>query len=335
MYNSNTNNISSKQNYGLLSIVIPLYNEEDNVIPLTEKIDTALEGYNYEIIFVDDFSVDKTIANVKEMNNERVILIELRKNYGQSLALAAGIDYASGEFIITLDGDMQNDPEDIPMMLKKLVEEDWDVVTGVRSKRKDNFLRTFPSKIANFMIKKATQLNLKDQGCALKIFRKEIAKDLNLYGEMHRFINLLAHLNGAKISEVSVKHHPRKFGKSKYGLGRTLKVINDILLIIFKRKYLQRPIHLFGNYGLFFIAMGLIINIYLLVKKIFGEDIWGRPILILGVSLLIIGIQFFFFGFIADLIMRTYYESQKKRPYKTRKIHFPVLEKKSNTNATH
>ena len=319
--NTETNSSNEKLSYGLLSIVIPVYNEEDNVVPLTEKIDTALEGYNYEIIYVDDFSTDKTKVNINSMNNERVVLIELRKNYGQSLALAAGFDYASGEFIITLDGDMQNDPDDIPMMLKKTVDEDWDVVTGVRSKRKDNIVRTLPSKVANFMIRRATKLKLQDQGCALKVFRKEIAKDLNLYGEMHRFINLLAHLNGARISEVSVKHHPRQFGKSKYGLGRTVKVINDISLIIFQRKYLQRPMHIFGNYGLFFIAIGLIINMYLLVLKLMGEDIWGRPILILGVTLLLIGIQFFFIGFIADLIMRTYYESQRKRPYRIRKVH--------------
>lgn len=310
-----------KKDFGLLSIVIPMYNEEDNAKPLTEKIDEALDGYDYEIIYVDDFSTDNTKKNIIALNNPRVALIELRKNYGQSLALAAGIDYAKGEYIITLDGDLQNDPSDIPSMLEKAKSEDWDVVTGIRAKRKDNIIRTLPSKIANFLIRRATKLDLKDQGCALKVFQKDIAKDLNLYGEMHRFINLLAHLNGAKIAQVPVKHHARQFGVSKYGLGRTVKVINDIVLIIFQRKYLQRPIHLFGNFGLFFLFIGILINGYLLALKLMGQDIWGRPILILGVLMLFIGIQFFSVGIIADLLMRTYYESQKKRPYRIRKVH--------------
>ncbi len=310
-----------KQDYGLLSVIIPVYNEEDNVIPLTKKIEESLDGYDYEIIYIDDFSTDDTRKNIISINNPKVALIELRKNYGQSLALAAGIDYAKGNYIITLDGDMQNDPSDIPHMLEKAKTEDWDVVTGIRAKRKDNIVRTLPSKIANFLIRKATRLDLKDQGCALKVFNKEIAKDLNLYGEMHRFINLLAYLNGARITQVPVKHHARQFGKSKYGLGRTIKVINDIVLIIFQRKYLQRPIHLFGNFGLFFFVIGTAINLYLLIIKILGEDIWGRPLLILGVLMVFIGIQFFSVGIIADLLMKTYYESQKKRPYAIRKVH--------------
>lgn len=304
-----------------LSIVIPVYNEEDNVVPLTQKIDNALQGFNYEIIYIDDFSTDKTKQNIINMKNENVVLIELRKNYGQSLAIAAGFDYAKGDFICTLDGDMQNDPSDLPHMIEKAIDEDWDVVTGIRAKRKDNFVRTIPSKIANFLIRRATRLDLKDQGCAIKVFRKEIAKDLNLYGEMHRFINLLAHLNGAKITQVPVKHHARQFGVSKYGLGRTVKVINDIVLIIFQRKYIQRPMHIFGNFGLFFFFCGLLINGYLLVQKLLGHDIWGRPVLILGAILLFVGIQFFTVGIIADLLMRTYYESQAKKPYTVRKIH--------------
>ena len=322
----------AKHDYGLLSIVIPMYNEEDNVAPLTQKIDESLAGYHYEIIYVDDFSTDNTKKNIINMDNPNVVLIELRKNYGQSLALAAGIDYAKGEYIITLDGDLQNDPSDIPHMLEKAKAEDWDVVTGIRAKRKDNIVRTLPSKIANFLIRRATRLDLKDQGCALKVFHKDIAKGLNLYGEMHRFINLLAHLNGARIEQVPVKHHARQFGQSKYGLGRTIKVINDIILIIFQRKYLQRPIHLFGNFGLFFLVIGIGINLYLLALKLLGEDIWGRPILILGVLMILIGIQFFSVGIIADLLMRTYYESQKKRPYTIRKIF--VSEKKDSKNTT-
>lgn len=310
----------SKLDYGYLSVIIPVYNEEDNVALLTERIDNALKGFQYEIIFIDDFSTDNTRVNILKMNLPHVTLIQLRKNYGQSLALSAGIDTAKGDYIITMDGDLQNDPTDIPAMLQKLKTEDWDVVTGIRAKRKDNFVRTIPSKIANFIIRKATKLDLKDQGCALKIFTKEIAKELNLYGEMHRFINLSAFLNGAKIAQVPVKHHERKFGKSKYGLGRTFKVVNDLLLILFQRKYLQRPMHLFGNMGLIFFGIGSSINIYLLILKVLGQNIWGKPILILGVMMVLIGIQFFTIGIITDLLMKTYFESQKKKPYRIRKI---------------
>jgi glycosyltransferase involved in cell wall biosynthesis len=304
----------------LLSIIIPVYNEEDNVALLTGQIESALKKYTFEIIYIDDFSTDGTVVAVKKMDNKNVHLIELKRNFGQSLALAAGIDYASGEFIITMDGDMQNDPTDIPMMLQKSIDEELDLVTGIRAKRKDSFVKTIPSKIANFIIRKTTRLNIKDQGCALKVFTKETAKELNLYGEMHRFIALLAFLNGARIQEVPVKHHPRKFGVSKYGLGRTIKVINDILLILFQRNYLQKPLYLFGNIGLFLFGLGGVINIYLLIEKIQGHDIWGRPLLILGVLFVLMGVQLFTVGIIIDLQMRTYYETQKQRPYKIRKI---------------
>ncbi|MFT5078023.1 MAG: glycosyltransferase involved in cell wall biosynthesis [Planctomycetota bacterium] len=304
----------------LLSIIIPVYNEEDNVALLTGQIESALKKYTFEIIYIDDFSTDGTAVAVKKMDNKNVHLIELKRNFGQSLALAAGIDYASGEFIITMDGDMQNDPTDIPMMLQKSIDEELDLVTGIRAKRKDSFVKTIPSKIANFIIRKTTRLNIKDQGCALKVFTKETAKELNLYGEMHRFIALLAFLNGARIQEVPVKHHPRKFGVSKYGLGRTIKVINDILLILFQRNYLQKPLYLFGNIGLFLFGLGGVINIYLLIEKIQGHDIWGRPLLILGVLFVLMGVQLFTVGIIIDLQMRTYYETQKQRPYKIRKI---------------
>ncbi len=309
-----------------LSVIIPVYNEEDNIKPLFDSIQEHLYEYKYEIIFVDDFSTDQTRQNVLKLNADNVVLIEMRKNFGQSLALAAGFEYASGDYIITMDGDLQNDPSDIPEMLNTLIEEDWDIVTGIRKKRKDTFIRTFPSKIANFIVRYTTKLNLKDQGCALKIFRREIIKELNLYGEMHRFINVQAHLNGARIKEVPVKHHPRKYGKSKYGLGRTFKVINDLLLLLFQRKYFQKPIHLFGNIGIFFFIIGVFINIYLLILKILGQDIWGRPILIVGVMLVLLGIQFLSIGIFSDLLMRTYFESQGKKPYTLRKI--STVEKK-------
>lgn len=304
-----------------LSIVVPVYNEEENVSLLVGRIEAALQRCDYEIILVDDGSTDHTKREIRKLNNPKVVLIELKKNYGQSLAMAAGIDYAGGDYIITMDGDLQNDPDDILMMYNKAKKEDWDVVTGIRQKRKDNIIRTFPSKIANWIIRKTTKLDIKDHGCALKVFTRETAKDLNLYGEMHRYITLLAFLNGAKVTEVNVKHHQRQFGKSKYGLGRTTKVINDLVLLLFQRKYLQKPIHLFGNIGLLSFLLGGIILTYLMIVKFgTGQDIGNRPLLILGILLMFVGVQFFTTGIIIDLQMRTYFESQQKRPYKVRKI---------------
>ncbi len=316
-----------------LSVVVPVYNEEENVSLLVERIEGALHGKSYEIILVDDGSTDQTRQAIKALNNLNVVLIELKKNYGQSLALAAGIDYAKGDYIITMDGDLQNDPDDILMMYNKAKSEDWDVVTGIRQKRKDNLVRTFPSKIANWIIRKTTKLDIKDHGCALKVFSRETAKDLNLYGEMHRYINLLAFLNGARITEVNVKHHQRQFGKSKYGLGRTTKVVNDLILLLFQRKYLQKPIHLFGNFGMLSFTIGGLILIYLMIVKFaLGEDIGNRPLLILGILLLFVGIQFFTTGIIIDLQMRTYFESQQKRPYKVRKIFIGETESQKTTH---
>lgn len=312
-----------------ISVVIPIYNEEENIKLLIEKIDQALRTQNYEIILVDDGSTDRTRFVVQELNHPKVIFIELKKNYGQSLALAAGIDYAEGDYIVTMDGDLQNDPSDILMMYRKAVNEDWDLVTGIRHNRQDNFLRTFPSKIANWIIRKTTKLNIKDHGCALKVFNKETAKELNLYGEMHRYITLLAYLNGAKITEVNVKHHQRKFGKSNYGLSRTTKVVNDLILLLFQRKYLQKPIHLFGNIGLLSFIGGSLIMLYLFYVKFFhGEDIGNRPLLVLGILFMFVGVQFFTTGIIIDLQMRTYFESQSKRPYNIRKIFIGESESK-------
>lgn len=303
-----------------LSLVIPVYNEEENVKLLVEAIEEALGDFEYEIILVDDFSTDDTRNTVKGLDNPNVVLIEMKKNYGQSSALQAGIDYAQGDYVITLDGDLQNDPSDIPMMLDLLQEGDWDVVTGIRDKRKDSLIRTFPSKIANFIIRKTTKLDIQDHGCALKIFTRETAKELNLYGELHRFITLLAHSDGARITEVKVKHHPRRFGVSKYGLGRTTKVLNDLLLILFQRKYLQKPIYFFGNIGLTLFALGSLAGVYLLIVKLMGNDIGTRPLLIVTVLLILVGIQLFTIGIVVDLLMRTYYESQDKKPYYIRKI---------------
>ncbi|MEO0570153.1 MAG: glycosyltransferase family 2 protein [Bacteroidota bacterium] len=305
----------------LLSIVVPLYNEQDNVELLTQRIHESLEGYNYEIIYVDDFSTDSTKRVVYGMNDELVTLIELKKNYGQSLALAAGIDHAQGAYIITMDGDLQNDPSDIPKMLEFSVSGEYDLITGIRQKRKDSLVKKIPSKIANFLVRRVTKLDVKDNGCALKIFTREIAKGLNLYGEMHRFITLLAFLEGAQIKQVPVKHHARHAGKSKYGLERVFKVVADMMLLLFIRKYFQRPIHLFGILGVLLIILGVLIETYLLIVKFgFGQDIGTRPLLIFGMMFILGGIQLFTIGIVMELLIRTYYESQSKRPYRIKKI---------------
>ncbi|MBT5394871.1 MAG: glycosyltransferase family 2 protein [Flavobacteriaceae bacterium] len=304
----------------LLSVVVPLYNEQDNVLLLTQKIHESLVGYQYEIIYIDDFSTDQTKKVVNDLADNQVHLIALKKNYGQSLALAAGIDYASGTYIITMDGDLQNDPSDIPSMLKEAIDGGYDLVTGIRQKRKDSLLKKIPSKIANFLVRKVTKLDIKDNGCALKVFHKDVAKDLNLYGEMHRFITLLAFLEGAQIKQVPVKHHARHAGVSKYGLERVFKVIADMMLLLFIRKYIQRPIHLFGIFGVLLIGAGLCVNAYLVYLKLLGEDIGTRPLLTLGMMLIFAGIQLFTIGIVMELLIRTYYESQKKRPYRIRKV---------------
>jgi glycosyltransferase involved in cell wall biosynthesis len=305
----------------LLSIVVPLYNEEANVKLLTQKIHESLKGYQYQIIYVDDFSRDDTRGIVNGLQDPKVHLLALKKNYGQSLALAAGIDYAQGEYIITMDGDLQNDPSDIPQMLEFALSGEYDVVTGIRQKRKDSLVKKIPSKIANFLVRRVTKLDIKDNGCALKVFTRDIAKDLNLYGEMHRFITLLAFLEGAQIKQVPVKHHARHAGVSKYGLERVFKVVADMMLLLFIRKYFQRPIHLFGILGVLLILLGILINIYLLIVKLgLGEDIGNRPLLIFGMMFILGGIQLFTIGIVMELLIRTYYESQSKRPYRIKNV---------------
>ncbi|MEI2822098.1 MAG: glycosyltransferase family 2 protein [Chitinophagaceae bacterium] len=305
-----------------LSVVITVMNEEDNIKPLLDAVRQALIGIDFEVILVDDGSTDKTKQQVLEHSDERTTLVELRKNYGQSTAMTAGIDYSRGRYIALLDGDLQNDPTDIPAMLELLKKEDWDVVAGNRKNRKDGFiLRKIPSRIANALIRRMTGVYIKDYGCTLKVFRREIAEELGLYGELHRFIPVLAKLQGARITQVDVKHHARIHGKSKYGINRTFKVMSDLVLMVFMRKYLQKPMHLFGPIGFISVGLGAAINIYLLILKIMGHDIWGKPLLILGLILLLGGIQFITIGIIADINTRTYFESQNKKTYNVRKIY--------------
>jgi glycosyltransferase involved in cell wall biosynthesis len=305
-----------------LSVVITVMNEEDNVYPMVQAVHAALVNLDYELIFVDDGSTDATRTRIKELVNDRVLLVELRKNYGQSTAMTAGIDHATGRYIALLDGDLQNDPLDIPGMLELMKREDWDVVAGNRKNRKDGFiLRKIPSKIANYFIRSWTKVFIKDYGCTLKIFKREIAEDLGLYGELHRFIPVLAAMQGARITQVDVKHHARLHGTSKYGLGRTFRVMSDLVTMVFFRRYIQKPMHLFGSMGFIGLFIGIIINLYLLTLKILGQDIWGKPLLILGLIFLLGGIQLITIGILAEINVRTYFESSNKKTYQVRKVY--------------
>ncbi len=305
-----------------LSLVICVFNEESNISPLAEQIKTALKNIDFEAIFVDDGSTDQTIPEIKKINDERFILVELKRNYGQSSALQAGIDQAEGEYVVLLDGDLQNDPADVPMMLEKMETEGWDMVAGVRANRKDGmFLRKIPSKIANYMIRKSTGIHMKDLGCTLKIFTRETIKSIHIYGELHRYIPALIALEGSThITQVDVNHRPRQFGSSKYNLSRTTRVMSDLILMVFFKKYLQRPMHFFGGIGLITLGIGILINLYMLILKILGNDIWGKPLLLLGILLVLGGIQFITTGIIAELQMRTYFESQRKKPYRVKRV---------------
>jgi glycosyltransferase involved in cell wall biosynthesis len=303
-----------------LSVVIPVMNEEGNIALLTSRIAEALAGIEHEVIFVDDGSSDRTVAEIEEFGSPATRVLVLNRNYGQTTAMAAGIDAAEGELIVMLDGDMQNDPLDIPQMIKCMEEGNWDVVAGIRAKRQDGFLlRKVPSKIANWLIRRSTGVHMKDYGCTLKLFRSDVAKSLGLYGELHRYIPVLASMYGARMTQMEVRHHSRHAGVSKYGLGRTFKVASDLMLMLFFQKYGQRPMHLFGGSGLALFLVGVLINLYLLAEKIMVGSIGGRPLLFVGVLLTFTGIQLITTGFMADLIMRTYYESQNKKPYNIKK----------------
>jgi len=307
-----------------VSFVVPVFNEKEHIEPLVQAINAAMEAtsYSYEIILVNDGSSDGTWSEIIRVSEgqKNLIGLDLVINVGQSSALSAGIDHANGELIVLMDGDMQNDPGDVPMMLDTLKEKDCDVVSGERINRKDSAIsRRFPSRIANFFIRMITGVKLRDYGCALRVFRSDIARNLGLYGELHRFIPVLAVLQGASMEQVPVRHHRRKFGKSNYGMGRTFRVVSDLLLIVFFKRYQNRPIHFFGTLGIITFGAGAVIDIYFLVLKILGNDIWGKPLLLLGFMLTIGGIQIITIGIISEILMRTYYESQRKKPYRVKR----------------
>ena len=308
-----------------VSVVVPIHNEVESLPLLLEAIASILSSsqINYEIICVDDGSTDGSGEFLKQEAQIRTDLkaVILRRNYGQTAAMAAGFYYAVGKAIVTLDADLQNDPADIPMLLAKL-EDGYDLVSGWRQKRQDGAVnRLLPSKIANWLIRHTTSVNIHDYGCSLKAYRAELLADMNLYGELHRFLPALAYIEGARITEIPVRHHARRFGRSKYGIWRTFRVLMDLLTILFMKKFLTRPMHVFGLLGLISMVSGTAIGIYLtFVKLALGEMIGNRPLLILAVLLLVTGVQLFCFGLLAELLMRTYHESQGRPIYRVREV---------------
>ncbi|MBE8998117.1 glycosyltransferase family 2 protein [Nostoc sp. LEGE 12447] len=308
-----------------VSVVVPIHDEVESLPLLLEAIASTLSSsqVNYEIICVDDGSTDGSGDFLKKEAQNRTDLkaVILRRNYGQTAAMAAGFYYAVGKAIVTLDADLQNDPADIPMLLAKL-DEGYDLVSGWRQKRQDGAVnRLLPSKIANWLIRRTTSVNIHDYGCSLKAYRAELLADMNLYGELHRFLPALAYIEGARITEVPVRHHARRFGHSKYGIWRTFRVLMDLLTILFMKKFLTRPMHVFGLLGLISMVSGTAIGIYLtFVKLALGEMIGNRPLLSLAVLLLVTGVQLFCFGLLAELLMRTYHESQGRPIYRVREV---------------
>ncbi len=306
-----------------LSLVVPLYNEEENVLPLLQRVHEVLRGYPHawEVILVDDGSSDNTVNTVKTHAAEygdHVHLLQLRRNFGQTAAMQAGIDAARGDVIATLDGDLQNDPVDIPRLIKRLLEEDLDLVAGWRKNRQDNMmLRKIPSWIANRMIARITRVRLHDYGCSLKVFRAEVIKGVRLYGEMHRFIPawLATQTNPRLIAEEAVAHHPRTRGVSKYGLSRTFRVILDVFVVFFFMRYNARPGHFFGAISLGCGAVGGLVLAYLLLLKVLGENIGSRPLLLVGIMLVMVAVQIFTTGVLSEMLSRTYFEATSARPY--------------------
>jgi glycosyltransferase involved in cell wall biosynthesis len=303
-----------------LSIVIPVYNEEENVEPLIDEIKAAVAPLNkqYEILVVDDGSRDNTFHVLAQLYRSEPVLcvIRLKRNFGQTAALAAGLAHSRGETVIMIDGDGQNDPADIPALLAKL-DSGNDLVCGWRHARRDPFLsRRLPSMVANWMISTITQVKLHDYGCTLKAMRKEIAKNLRLYGEMHRFIPAIAYERGATIAELKVNHRPRLRGRSKYGITRTVRVLLDLLTVKFLMSYSTRPSHIFGIVGITSAGVGFLIGIYLTLQKfMYNSELGGRPLLLLAVLLIFIGFQFVTMGLLGEMLSRTYHESQDRTTF--------------------
>ena len=309
-----------------LSLIIPFLNEEENIQSLIDAIQRSVEplGMRYELVFVNDGSTDKSqeiiVKNIRE-STQRIKIIELMRNYGQTAAIAAGIDNSDGEIVILLDADMQNDPADIPLLLEKL-DEGYDVVSGWRKNRKDNFLlRILPSKIANGLISTVTGLKLHDYGCTLKAYRRKYLSKFRLYGEMHRFIPVYAQDSGAKVTEVVVNHHPRTKGKSKYGLDRVLKVILDLFTVKFLMSYSAKPMRFFGGVGLLLMGLSSGVLVFLALRRIIlSTSVMNSPFFAVSIIMFIMGFFSLSFGLIAELLIRTYFETQGKSTFSIRSI---------------
>ncbi len=308
-----------------LSVVIPLLNEEENIANLYRELSEVLDTVDdaAEMIFVDDGSVDKSVLLLKQFQEKdpRIVIISFRKNFGQTAAMSAGFDYATGDIIITMDADLQNDPRDIPQMLQK-VEQGYDVVCGWRFDRKDAFInRKLPSMIANWVISTVTGVKLHDYGCTLKAFRKEITENIHLYGELHRFIPAIASGMGIEIAEIKVNHRARQFGTSKYGISRTIRVILDLITVKFLLSYATRPIQVFGLFGVFSGTIGTLLTLFLVIQRqFFSIPLGNRPMLLFAFFLIFMGIQFVTLGLLAELQARTYHETQDKPVYSIRNI---------------
>ncbi|MBQ4513137.1 MAG: glycosyltransferase family 2 protein [Anaerolineaceae bacterium] len=308
-----------------LSVVVPVYNEYENIPLLCDAVRKALDGLekDWELILVNDGSKDNSMDALKEAaaaDPVHVKVIGLRRNFGQTAAIAAGVDHAIGEIIVLMDADLQNDPSDIPAMLAKL-DEGYDLVSGWRKDRKDPFLRSFISRIANKIICKVTGVNLHDYGCTLKAYRREVITGFRLYGEMHRFIPAFANTFGAKIVEMPVKHHPRVLGKSKYGFERIIKVILDLITVKFLSSYADKPIYLFGGAGLGLSGISFLVLLFLGVRRIFwGVSVMASPLFMLAIMVFIMGFLSILMGLIAELLVRTYHESQGKTVYHIREM---------------
>ena len=305
-----------------LSVVVPLYNEEESLPHLVQQLTDALRpsAERFELVLVNDGSSDRTAEVLEQLSHEvpELVAVLLRKNYGQTAAMAAGFDVAQGDVIVSLDGDLQNDPADIPMLLAKL-REGYDLVSGWRHQRQDAALqRKLPSRIANRLIGRVTGVKLHDYGCSLKAYRREVLSDMRLYGELHRFLPALAFIEGARITEVKVNHRARQYGSSKYGIDRTFRVLMDLLTVWFMKRFLTRPMYVFGFGGLIAMFGSLLASTYLLVVKLMGGDIGNRPLLTLAVVLGLAGIQLFCFGLLGELLIRTYHESQGRPIYRIR-----------------
>ncbi len=307
----------------LVSMVIPLYNEEENVPNLYAELSEVADRakLNAEFVFVDDGSTDQTVAELTRVAaaDPRVLIVRFRRNFGQTAAMAAGFDFANGDIIATLDGDLQNDPAEIPRMIAVL-NEGYDVVAGWRKNRQDKMIsRKIPSMLANKLISKTTKVQLHDYGCTLKVMRAEVAKNIHLYGEMHRFIPALAAEMGVRIAEVPVNHRPRMHGTSKYGISRTFRVILDLLTVKFFLGYSTRPLHLFGMAGIVTGGLGALTMAYLVYGRLFmSMPIGGRPLLLFAALFILVGMQFLCFGLLAEILVRTHHESQDKKIYTVR-----------------